>query len=143
MIQVSNCPQTYIHQDEQEIRLTVESEDKVSGFFKSKLVRNPIRVQFEAGLRVLLNEEGLFELQLTKLHEDTLKIDDKYIRYKMFRKAIIKAGKAMLTDLNKKYKNYSLYTVTDLPNTFYGVQLKNLGVKLDKNGYVVFYVKAF
>ena len=105
------------------------------------MVRNPIRVRFEAGVKIELAENGLYNLKLTKLYENSLYINNKYIRFKMFRKAVKKAARSMLTDLNKDYANYTIYEGIPLPNTFGGISLKNLGAKYNKNGYIVLYMK--
>ncbi len=140
-LKVSNCPYVYVNKNEKELRMVAEIEDRVQGFFKSKVVRNPIRVRFEAGVKIELAENGLYNLKLTKLYEKSLHINNKYIRFKMFRKAVKKAARAMLTDLNKDYANYTIYEGIPLPNTFGGISLKNLGAKYNKNGYIVLYMK--
>ena len=141
-IKVSNCPYVYVAKDEKELRMVAEVEDSVEGFFKSKVVRNPLRVKFEAGLKLELSENGLYNLKLTKLYEDSVRIEDKYIRVKMFRKAVINAAKKMIKDLNKEYTDYELYNGVPLPDWFYGIKLKNLGVRYHKNGYIILYLKT-
>ena len=140
-VKVSNCPQVYVHENEKELRLKVEVEDTVGGFWKSKLVRNPIKVKFEAGIRIQFNEDGTYELILSRMYENTLEIEDKYIRYKIFKKAIIDAAKKILTGLNKEYKNYSMEKIV-LPPIYEGIPLKYLGYKLSKEGYMAVFVKV-
>jgi hypothetical protein len=141
-LKVSNCPYVYVNKNEKELRFVAEIEDKIDGFFKSKVVRNPIRVKFEVGLKLELAENGLYNLKLTRLYENSLLIKDKYIRMKIFKKSVIKAGKKMLKNLNKEFADYSVYEGVPLPNTIGGISLKNLGVRYHKNGYIVLYMKT-
>ena len=141
-IKVSNCPKLYVTDDEKELRVVIEVEDSIKGFLKSKVVNNPLRVTFEAGLKLELTENGLYNLKLTKIYENSLIIEDKYIRIKMLKKAVINAAKKMLTDLNKEYTDYTLYEDVPIPDWFYGVKLKNLGVRYQKNGYITLYLKT-
>ena len=130
------------HKNEKELRMKVEIEDNVKGFIESRVVRNPIRVKFEVGLSLVLSKNGLYTLKMNRLYENSLKIDNKYIKYKIFRKSVIKAAKKMLTNLNKTCENYVLYEGVPLPDTIGGIPLRNIGHKLDKNGYMILYMKT-
>ncbi len=142
IIKVPSCPYIYVHKNEKELRMKVEIEDNVKGFIESRVVRNPIRVKFEVGLSLVLSKNGLYTLKMNRLYENSLKIDNKYIKYKIFRKSVIKAAKKMLTNLNKTYENYVLYEGVPLPDTIGGIPLRNIGHKLDKNGYMILYMKT-
>tara|TARA_B100000886_G_C20115212_1_gene363546 strand:- start:163 stop:564 length:402 start_codon:yes stop_codon:yes gene_type:complete len=131
-----------VNKKEKQLLMEVEVEDRVKGFFESKVVRNPIRVRFVAGLKLVLNESGQYNLVLTNLYKNSVRIKDKYIRMKLFRKSVINAAKKMLSKLNKTYKNYTVYENIPLPNTMNGVSFKHLGTKYEKNGYIILYMKT-
>ena len=117
-------------------RISVEIEYTVKGFFESKAVKNPIRIQLDLLVDFPI-KNGKASIVAKGVDLDSVNIDDKYIRF--FAQKVRATAKEKVKELQAGLVGYSLADSLPLPSSLLGIGLKIRHIDIDKGGHLVVY----
>ena len=143
VVNVVGCPKIKLDEKENEIRLITKIRQNVEGWIEDKLIHNPLEIEFETRMKLELNKvTKQYSLVLVEIDEKSVNIEDKFIKLKPLKGLVLNAAKKEIQRLNKQYKNMVIEEEVAVPKSINGMPIQNLGYRLDKNGYIILYLKT-
>lgn len=123
-------------------KLHIRAAQKVKGFQKVA-VRSPLEFEADIEVKLVRTEEGALAVELARIDEHSITVDDRYIKMGLFRSAVLGSVHRKVRAANQSLaaKPKRLVDQLPIPQELAGVPIRIKAFQSDRNGHLVIYVE--
>ena len=123
-------------------RLHLKIEKPISGI-KVLAVKNPVQASMDMYVHFVRAANGTFSVVMDGADENSIQIDEKFIRFDLLRGKVFTGAKQIIHDLSVGYQNKPMQLLNSIPipEALFGIPIKIKDLQSENNGNILLYLE--